>query len=73
MAKADSPSTRSSGLPASFARKTSRPTLRLAWADGEIIRAIREGVAKDGRALFPMMPYQQLESMSDEDARSIVV
>ena len=29
-----------------------------AWTDGEKIRAIREGVARDGRALFPMMPYQ---------------
>lgn len=43
------------------------------WTDGEIMRAIREGVAKDGRALFPMMPYQRLREMSDEDVRSIVV
>src|SRR5690349_12687193 len=27
------------------------------WTDGEKMRAIREGVDKDGRALFPMMPY----------------
>ena len=43
------------------------------WTDGEIIRAIREGVAKDGRALFPMMPYQSLRAMSDEDVKAIVV
>jgi len=43
------------------------------WTDGEIIRAIREGVAKDGRALFPMMPYQGLRQMSDEDVKAIVV
>jgi cytochrome c553 len=43
------------------------------WTDGEILRAMREGVAKDGRALFPMMPYPMLRAMSDEDARSIVV
>ena len=29
------------------------------WTDGEILRAIREGVDRDGHALFPMMPYQQ--------------
>jgi mono/diheme cytochrome c family protein len=43
------------------------------WTDGEIMRAVREGVAKDGHALFPMMPYQGLRAMSDEDMRSVVV
>jgi hypothetical protein len=43
------------------------------WTDGEIMRAIREGVAKDGHALFPMMPYETLRNMSDEDVRSVVV
>jgi len=42
------------------------------WTDGEIIRAFREGVARDGRALFPFMPYQNFRSMSDEDAYSVV-
>jgi len=44
-----------------------------AWTDGEILRAIREGVNRKGEALFPMMPYEYFHSMSDEDARSIVV
>jgi hypothetical protein len=26
------------------------------WTDGEKIRAIREGIGRDGRVLFPMMP-----------------
>jgi mono/diheme cytochrome c family protein len=43
-----------------------------AWTDGEKIRAIREGVDRDGRALFPMMPYGQLRNMSDEDVESLV-
>ena len=42
------------------------------WTDGEVIRAIREGVDKDGQALFPQMPYPYLRSMSDEDVRSVV-
>lgn len=42
------------------------------WTDGEIMRAIREGVDRDGKALFPIMPYGHYRSMSDEDARSIV-
>ena len=42
------------------------------WTDGEKIRAIREGVDKDGNALFPMMPYQNFRNMSDEDVQSLV-
>ena len=42
------------------------------WTDGEIMRAIREGVDRDGRALFPMMPYEHLREMSDEDVKSVV-
>ena len=42
------------------------------WTDGDILRAFREGVSKDGRALFPFMPYQHFREMSDEDAYSVV-
>jgi mono/diheme cytochrome c family protein len=42
------------------------------WTDGEILRAIREGVDKNGVALFPQMPYPSFRAMSDEDARSVV-
>jgi hypothetical protein len=27
------------------------------WTDGEILRAMREGVDREGKALFPIMPY----------------
>lgn len=42
------------------------------WTDGEIMRAIREGVSRDGRTLFPMMPYVSYRDMSDEDLNAIV-
>jgi mono/diheme cytochrome c family protein len=42
------------------------------WTDGEILRALREGVSRDGHALFPMMPYAAYSAMSDEDAKSVV-
>lgn len=42
------------------------------WTDGEIARAVREGVNREGNALFPMMPYGFLREMSDEDAASLV-
>jgi mono/diheme cytochrome c family protein len=41
------------------------------WTDGEILRALREGVNREGRALF-MMPYTEYRALSDEDARAVV-
>lgn len=41
------------------------------WTDGEIIRAIREGVGKDGRSLL-IMPAANLRHLSDEDVQALV-
>jgi mono/diheme cytochrome c family protein len=43
------------------------------WTDDQLARAIREGIGHDGRALFPIMPYQNFAHMSDEDLASVVV
>ena len=43
------------------------------WSDDEIVRALREGVRKDGTALFPLMPYPVYRHMDDEDIAAIVV
>ena len=42
------------------------------WTDGEILRAMREGVDKDGNALFPIMPYNNYRQLTEEDAQAIV-
>ena len=42
------------------------------WSDDVLARAIREGVGHDGRALFPIMPYERYRSMSDEDLASVI-
>lgn len=42
------------------------------WTDGELLRAIREGIGRDGHALFPMMPYANYKALSDEDAHSVI-
>jgi len=43
------------------------------WTDGEILRAMREGISRDGRVLFPMMPYATYrEHLSDADALAII-
>jgi hypothetical protein len=43
------------------------------WTDDELARAIREGIGHDGRALFPLMPYDGFRNLPDEDLASIVV
>lgn len=42
------------------------------WTDAQIIRAIREGVNKEGETLGPPMPFAVYNNMSDDDARAIV-
>ena len=43
------------------------------FTDGEILRAMREGIGRDGRALFPQMPYQTYaKTLSDDDALAII-
>lgn len=41
------------------------------WTDGEVIRAIREGIHQSGRALI-VMPSESFHNMSDEDVQSMV-
>jgi mono/diheme cytochrome c family protein len=43
-----------------------------AWTDDEILRAVRDGVAKDGRFLAPMMPYDNYQYLSDDDGKALV-
>lgn len=63
------------GLPGSIVASNLTPDPETGlgnWTDGEKIRAIREGVSRDGRALFPFMPYPAFSKMSDEDVEAIV-
>jgi mono/diheme cytochrome c family protein len=39
------------------------------YTDGELARALRHSVKKDGSALFPIMPFQEI---SDEDLTAII-
>lgn len=41
------------------------------WSDAEIVRALRNGVRKDGRLLAPVMPYEWFHEMSDDDALAV--
>lgn len=43
------------------------------WTDGEVLRAMREGISRDGRVLFPLMPYRAFgSSLSDDDALALI-
>jgi hypothetical protein len=42
-------------------------------SDDALARAIREGIGFDGRALFPIMPWQDYRRISDEDLAAIIV
>ncbi len=43
-----------------------------AWSDGEIIRAVREGINREGDGLFPIMPYLIYRNVADEDMEAVV-
>lgn len=42
------------------------------WSDGEIYRAITQGVDKEGAALFPIMPYLNYGKLADEDIYAVI-
>lgn len=60
------------GLPGTFYAKNITPYALGNWTDGEILRAITEGVSKDGTVLFPIMPYLAFRKMDREDIYSII-
>jgi mono/diheme cytochrome c family protein len=69
------PMTARDGVPGSAVPGNLTPDLETGLGqatDGELIRAIREGVGHDGRALFPSMPYRRYRALSDDDVRAIV-
>ena len=60
------------GLPGTFYAKNITPYALGTWTDGEILRAITEGVSRDGKALFPLMPYTVFGKMDKEDIYSVI-
>lgn len=60
------------GFPGNIYSKNITPFALNDWTDGEILRAITQGVDKDNKALFPIMPYPFYNSLTQEDAESII-
>jgi cytochrome c2 len=42
------------------------------WTDGEVMRALREGIDRDGNAMFPIMPYFIYAALSDDDTKAVI-
>ena len=42
------------------------------WTDQEILRAITQGISKNGDTLFPLMPYANFNRMAKSDLMSII-
>ncbi|HEX3407509.1 MAG TPA: cytochrome c, partial [Caulobacteraceae bacterium] len=42
-----------------------------AWTDAEFLRAVHEGVGKDGQHLYPAFPYESYTLMTDADVLAI--
>jgi hypothetical protein len=64
--------TEANGLPGNFYAANLTPYHLDEWTDGELFRAITSGVSKDGRALFPVMPYMLYNQSEAEDIYAVI-
>src|SRR5688572_503932 len=60
------------GLPGVYYAKNITPAGITRYTDGELFRIITTGVNKDGKAIFPLMPYPYYGRMDREDIYSII-
>lgn len=60
------------GFPGVFYPRNITPAGIGRYTDGELFRVITTGVTKEGRAMFPLMPYLYYGKMDPEDIYSII-
>jgi len=60
------------GLPGAFYSKNITPDGIGSWTDGELFRAVTTGVNKDGKPLFPIMPYLHFGKMDEDDIKCVL-
>jgi mono/diheme cytochrome c family protein len=60
------------GFPGKYYAKNITPAGISRYSDGELFRAITTGVTKEGKALFPLMPYPYYGLMDEEDIMSVI-
>ena len=59
-------------LPGEFYPANLTPYHLGSWTDGEILRAISSGVTRDGKPMFPIMPYHSYAKLDREDLYSVI-
>jgi len=63
------------GLPGEIYSKNITPDSETGigtWTDDEVLRAMTQGISKNGDTLFPIMPYANFNRMAKEDLLSII-
>jgi len=60
------------GLPGVYYAKNITPAGIARYTDGELFRLITTGVNKEGKAMFPLMPYPYYGRMDREDIYAII-
>jgi mono/diheme cytochrome c family protein len=60
------------GFPGSFSSANITPFNLGDWTDAEIYRAITSGVKKNGKAMFPIMPYHYYGTLDTEDIYDVI-
>ncbi len=60
------------GFPGVFYSRNITPSGISRYTDGELFRVITTGVTKEGRAMFPVMPYLNYGKMDSADITSII-
>jgi mono/diheme cytochrome c family protein len=60
------------GIPGVIYAPNITPAALRDWTDGELMHAVTTGVARDGRALFPLMPYPSYGRLAKEDVEAIL-
>ena len=60
------------GYPGTIYAHNVTPAALGSQSDGVLYRAITSGVDKNGKAMFPLMPYPNFNKMSEEDVLSII-
>lgn len=60
------------GFPGRFVAPNITPYALGDWTDGEIFRALTAGVNKEGKALFPLMPWHLYGQLSVEDIHAVI-
>jgi mono/diheme cytochrome c family protein len=63
------------GLPGTLYGKNITPDAETgigSWTDGEVLRAMTQGINKNGDTLFPLMPYATFNRMPKEDLLNII-